>query len=111
MFTGRPRGSSRRLIYCPFTPAKEFAPRRGSGGTADALASGASWSNPVGVQIPPSAPEPKSSLNGRFRIDRQWVFPATRFYVDRSTGERRRHHRRIVLQRADPHVLNQGGQG
>jgi hypothetical protein len=29
---------------------------RGSGGTADALASGASWSNPVGVRIPPSAP-------------------------------------------------------
>jgi hypothetical protein len=28
----------------------------GSGGTADALASGASWSNPVGVRIPPSAP-------------------------------------------------------
>ena len=28
----------------------------GSGGTADALASGASWSNPVGVQIPASAP-------------------------------------------------------
>src|SRR5438552_12501476 len=27
----------------------------GSGGTADALASGASWSNPVGVQIPASA--------------------------------------------------------
>src|SRR5205823_4465221 len=22
----------------------------------------------------------------------QWVFPATRFYVDRATGQRRRHH-------------------
>src|SRR6185436_1984127 len=33
---------------------------RGSGGTADALASGASWSNPVGVQIPASAPTQKS---------------------------------------------------
>jgi hypothetical protein len=32
-------------------------PTCGSGGTADALASGASWSNPVGVQIPPSAPD------------------------------------------------------
>ena len=32
---------------------------RGSGGTADALASGASWSNPVGVRIPPSAPHHK----------------------------------------------------
>ena len=29
----------------------------GSGGTADASASGASWSNPVGVQIPASAPK------------------------------------------------------
>src|SRR5258708_2445106 len=32
----------------------------GSGGTADALASGASWSNPVGVRIPPSAPDFRS---------------------------------------------------
>ena len=31
----------------------------------------------------------------------QWVFPATRFYVDDSTGERRRHHlHESVLQRA-----------
>ena len=31
----------------------------------------------------------------------QWVFPATRFYVDRETGERRRHHlHETVLQRA-----------
>ena len=31
----------------------------------------------------------------------QWVFPATRFYVDRETGERRRHHlHESVLQRA-----------
>ena len=43
----------------------------GSGGTADALASGASWSNPVGVQIPASAPiksttygAPPGSLSG-----------------------------------------------
>ena len=32
---------------------------------------------------------------------RQWVFPATRFYVDPETGERRRHHlHESVLQRA-----------
>jgi integrase len=32
---------------------------------------------------------------------RQWVFPATRFYVDAETGERRRHHlHESVLQRA-----------
>jgi integron integrase len=31
----------------------------------------------------------------------QWVFPATRFYVDRTTGERRRHHlHETVVQRA-----------
>jgi integrase len=31
----------------------------------------------------------------------QWVFPATRLYVDRSTGQRRRHHlHESVLQRA-----------
>ncbi len=31
----------------------------------------------------------------------QWVFPATRIYIDRSTGERRRHHlHESVLQRA-----------
>jgi integron integrase len=31
----------------------------------------------------------------------QWVFPATRFYVDRETGERRRHHlHESVVQRA-----------
>jgi integrase len=31
----------------------------------------------------------------------QWVFPATRFYVERTTGQRRRHHlHESVLQRA-----------
>jgi integron integrase len=31
----------------------------------------------------------------------QWVFPATRFYVDRATGQRRRHHlHETVVQRA-----------
>mgnify|MGYP001602241896 FL=1 len=31
----------------------------------------------------------------------QWVFPATRIYVDRATGQRRRHHlHESVLQRA-----------
>ncbi len=31
----------------------------------------------------------------------QWVFPATRFYVERATGQRRRHHlHELVLQRA-----------
>jgi hypothetical protein len=31
----------------------------------------------------------------------QWIFPATRFYVERTTGQRRRHHlHESVLQRA-----------
>ncbi len=31
----------------------------------------------------------------------QWVFPATRFYIDHATGQRRRHHlHETVLQRA-----------
>ena len=31
----------------------------------------------------------------------QWAFPATRFYVDRATGQRRRHHlHETVVQRA-----------
>jgi len=31
----------------------------------------------------------------------QWVFPATRFYIDRATGQRRRHHlHESVIQRA-----------
>lgn len=35
------------------------------------------------------------------RLPWQWVFPATRTYVDRPTGERRRHHlHETVLQRA-----------
>jgi hypothetical protein len=46
---------SRAIHYC------------GSGGTADALASGASWSNPVGVQIPPSAPYSKW-LNHKYLV-------------------------------------------
>jgi hypothetical protein len=36
----------------------------------------------------------------------QWVFPATRPYVDRTTGERRRHHlHETVLQRALKHAV------
>src|SRR2546427_10000627 len=39
--------------------------------------------------------------NAPFEWAWQWVFPATRFYVDRETGERRRHHlHESVLQRA-----------
>ncbi len=39
--------------------------------------------------------------NARFEWGWQWVFPATRFYVDTVTAERRRHHlHESVLQRA-----------
>jgi len=40
----------------------------------------------------------------------QWVFPATRFYVDRATGERRRHHLHpSVVQRAVKEAVRAGG--
>jgi integron integrase len=40
----------------------------------------------------------------------QWVFPATRFYVDRTTGERRRHHlHESVLQRAVKDAVRSAG--
>src|SRR2546430_139971 len=40
----------------------------------------------------------------------QWVFPATRFYVDRVTGQRRRHHLHAsVLQRAVKDAVRQAG--
>ena len=40
----------------------------------------------------------------------QWLFPATRFYVDRTTGERRRHHlHESVVQRAVKDAVRAGG--
>jgi integron integrase len=40
----------------------------------------------------------------------QWVFPATRMYVDRLTGQRRRHHlHESVLQRAVKHAVWRAG--
>jgi integron integrase len=40
----------------------------------------------------------------------QWVFPATRFYVDRLTGHRRRHHlHESVLQRAVKDAVRAAG--
>jgi hypothetical protein len=39
--------------------------------------------------------------NAPFEWAWQWVFPATRFYFDQESGERRRHHlHESVLQRA-----------
>ena len=40
----------------------------------------------------------------------QWAFPATRFYVDRVTGQRRRHHlHESVLQRAVKEAARRAG--
>jgi integron integrase len=40
----------------------------------------------------------------------QWVFPATRLYIDRETGHRRRHHlHESVLQRAVKQAVHQAG--
>ena len=40
----------------------------------------------------------------------QWVFPATRFYVDRDTGQRRRHHlHESVVQRAVKDAVRRAG--
>jgi integron integrase len=42
----------------------------------------------------------------------QWVFPATRHYVDRETGERRRHHLHpSVVQRAMARAVREAGLG
>jgi hypothetical protein len=48
----------------------------------------------------PDAPRVKYP-NAPYEWARQWVFPATRFYVDRVTGERRRQHlHESVVQKA-----------
>ena len=40
----------------------------------------------------------------------QWAFPATRFYVDRQTGQRRRHHlHESVVQRAVKAAVERSG--
>ena len=46
----------------------------------------------------------------RPRLGWQWVFPATRFYVDRVAGQRRRHHlHESVLQRAVKDAVRSAG--
>jgi hypothetical protein len=58
------------------------------------------------VRQPPSSPSSAPDGSEPRLLDprewaRQWVFPATRFYEDEQTGERRRHHlHESVLQRA-----------
>jgi integron integrase len=49
-------------------------------------------------------------LNAPIEWGWQWVFPATRFYVDAETGERRRHHlHESVLQRAVKEAVRAAG--
>lgn len=58
------------------------------------LAHGAGW-----VELPWALARKYPNAGREWRW--QWVFPATRFYVDRTTGERRRHHlHESVVQRA-----------
>ena len=67
------------------------------------LASGAGW-----VELP-TALARKYPNAGRTWVW-QWVFPATRLYVDRLTGQRRRHHlHESVLQRSVKHAVWQAG--
>ena len=64
---------------------------------------GAGW-----VELP-SALARKYSNAGREWVW-QWVFPATRMYVERLTGQRRRHHlHESVLQRAVKHAVWHAG--
>src|SRR5262249_61585381 len=58
------------------------------------LAFGGGW---VGLPWALARKYPNAGREGSW----QWVFPATRFYVDQATGQRRRHHlHEAVLQRA-----------
>jgi integron integrase len=67
------------------------------------LARGAGW-----VELP-GALARKYPTAGR-EWGWQWVFPATRFYVDRLTGQRRRHHlHESVLQRAVKDAVRAAG--
>jgi integron integrase len=67
------------------------------------IAAGAGW-----VELP-TALGRKYPHGGREWVW-PWVFPATRLYVDRVTGERRRHHlHETVLQRALKHAVVQAG--
>jgi hypothetical protein len=63
----------------------------------------------LSVQIEPYALKRKYPNAGR-EWAWQWVFPATRIYVDRVTGERRRHRlHESVLQRAVKDAVRRAG--
>jgi len=57
----------------------------------------------------PLGPRPQVPNAGR-EWGWQWVFPATRLYVHRETGQRRRHHlHESVVQRAVKDAVRQAG--
>jgi integron integrase len=69
------------------------------------LARGAGW-----VELPGALLQEYPNAGKEW--GRQWVFPATRIYIDRGTGQRRRHHlHETVLQRAVAHAVRRAGIG
>ncbi|MDR7449623.1 MAG: tyrosine-type recombinase/integrase [Armatimonadota bacterium] len=62
------------------------------------LARGAGW-----VELPGALVRQYPSAGREW--DWQWVFPATRIYVDRATGQRRRHHLHVHRSRFLGHSL------
>lgn len=67
------------------------------------LAAGAGW-----VELPHALARKYPQAGRQWAW--QWVFPATRIYVDRPTGQRRRHHlHESVVQRAVKHAARLAG--
>jgi site-specific recombinase XerD len=66
---------------------------------------------PVGARKPRLLDRVREAIRTRHYSRRtEWVFPATRVYVDRVTGERRRHHlHETVLQRAVKEAVRRTG--
>jgi integron integrase len=90
------KGSKDRLTMLPAAIKAEFARHLGSvrGQHQEDLRAGAGW-----VELPWALARKYPNAGREWAW--QWVFPATRLYVDRLTGQRRRHHlHETVLQRA-----------
>ncbi len=99
------KGDKDRATMLPAAVKADLARHLGSVQTQHQrdLARGAGW-----VELP-TALNRKYPNAGR-EWAWQWVFPATRFYVDRGTGQRRRHHlHESVLQRAVKDAVRQAG--
>ena len=71
----------------------------------DFLAGAQSTAGALGARVFPGTPSKVAATRAWYR-----VFPATRIYVDRLTGERRRHHlHESVLQRAVKDAVRRAG--